>query len=187
VLFRICPSLVTHVQRKLSPKAKSSGRWKTLLKKDDKWIKAVNSVKIELQKFEAELKKDEDLNKVKETHEKFGMDMEEGLVEAETGMQATIEKATWFWQSLFEVCVPRVLSKEAKCTCSKVHFSFFFPFFSVYFLTFCLSRTEYKDDDLSLRTSTSHFPISSLHMSVYATSPMSIYSPPTLFRLPLVQ
>jgi hypothetical protein len=31
-------------------------RWKTLLEKDDKWRKAVDSVKIELQKFEAELK-----------------------------------------------------------------------------------------------------------------------------------
>ena len=40
--------------------------------------------------------KDEDLNRVKEAHEKFDMDMEEGLVEAETGMQAAIEQATWF-------------------------------------------------------------------------------------------
>jgi len=31
------------------------------------------------------------------------MDMEEGLVEAEKGMQAAIEKATWFWQNLFKV------------------------------------------------------------------------------------
>ena len=86
-------------------------RWKTALEKDDKWRKAVDSVKIELQKFEGELKKDKDLCRVKEAHEKFGMDMEDGLAEAETGMQAAIKQATWFWQDLFKVYVPRLLSK----------------------------------------------------------------------------
>jgi hypothetical protein len=70
-------------------------RWKTILEKDDKRRKAVDSVRNELRKLETELKKGEDL----EAHEKFGMDIEEGFVEAETGMQA----ATWFWQDLFKV------------------------------------------------------------------------------------
>ena len=86
-------------------------RWKAALEKDDKWRKAVDGVKIELQKFEMELKKDEDLYRVKEAHEQFGMDMEDGLAEAGTGVQSAIEQATWFWQDLFKVYAPRLLSK----------------------------------------------------------------------------
>ena len=86
-------------------------RWKALLEKDDKWRKAVDSVKIELQKVEAGLKKDEDLNRVKAAHDKFGRDMEEGSVEGGTSMQAAIEQATWFWQDLFKVYLPRVVSE----------------------------------------------------------------------------
>ena len=160
-------------------------RWKTALEKDDKWRKAVDNVKIALQKLEADLKKDEDLNRVKEAHEKFGMDMEEGLAEAETGMQAAIEKATWFWQDLFKVYVPRVLSKMRDVPVPRF---VFFAFFSVHFLNvLCLElsiRTTILNS--SSRTSTSHLLISSLHMSLYATSPMSIFSP-LILLLPLAR
>jgi hypothetical protein len=101
-------------------------RWKTHLEKDDKWRKAVDSVKIELQKFEAELKNDKDLNRIKEAHEKFEMDMEAGLVEAESGV---IEQATWFWQDLFKVYVPRVLSKMRDVPVPRFIFLFSFFFF----------------------------------------------------------
>ena len=106
-------------------------RWKTALEKDDKWRKAVDSVKNELQKFEAELKKDDDLYRVKEAHEKFGMDIEEGLVEAETSVQAAVGQATWFWQDLFKVYVPRVLSKMRDVPVPR---SIFLFLSSVYFL-----------------------------------------------------
>ena len=86
-------------------------RWKTMLEKDDKWKRAADSVKIEWEKIEAGLKEDEDLNRVKATHEKFGKDMEQELVGAGTGMEAAIEQATWFWQDMFKVYAPRVFAK----------------------------------------------------------------------------
>jgi hypothetical protein len=97
-----------------SEEAESKGQelwvlWKVLLEKYDKWRKAVDNVKIELQKVEAELK---NLSKVKETSENFEMDMEEGLVGAETGMQAAVEQATSFWQDLFKISVSRVEYKD---------------------------------------------------------------------------
>ena len=101
-------------------------RWKTTLEKDDKWRKAVDSVKNELKKVEAELKKDEDLNRVKEAHEKFGMDIEEGFVEAEIGVQAAVEQATWFWQDLFKVYIPRVFSKMRDVPVPRFVFLLFF-------------------------------------------------------------
>ena len=161
-------------------------RWKETLEKNDKWKKAVDSVKNELQKFEAELKKDEDLNRVKEAHEKFGMDMEEGLVEAETGVQAAIEQATWFWQDLFKVYVPRVLSKMRDVPVPRFIFFFFLSvhfFNAVFYLELNIRMTILNS---SSKTSTSLPSISSLHMSIYATSRISIYSPP-LLRPPLVQ
>ena len=140
-------------------------RWKTFIEKDDKWRKAVDSVKIELQKFEAELKKDEDLNRVKESHEKFGMDMEDGLVEAEAGVQTAIEQATWFWQDLFKVYVPRVLSKMRDVPVPR---SIFFFFLLSYLLMFCLSRTEYKDDDIE-------FVLENLDISSFNLLPSHVY------------
>jgi hypothetical protein len=101
-----------------------------ILEKDDKRRKAVDSGKNELRKFETELKKEENLNRVKEAHEKFGMDMEEGFVEAETGMQAAIEQATWFWQDLYKVYVPRLLSKMRDVPVPRfVFLLYYFQFF----------------------------------------------------------
>ena len=139
-------------------------RWKTILEKDDNWRKAVDCVKIELQKLETELKKDEDLNRVKEAHEKFGMDIEEGFVEAETGMQAAIEQATWFWQDLFKVYVPRVLSKMRDVPVPR------FVFLLSYFQSFlnCLFRTEYKDDDIE-------FVLENLDISAFNILPSHVY------------
>ena len=54
-------------------------RWKTPLERNDKWREAAEI-------FEAELKRIEEMNRVKESHEKIGADMEKGLVEAEGGM-----------------------------------------------------------------------------------------------------
>jgi hypothetical protein len=52
-------------------------------------------------RVEAGIWNDEDLNRVREAHAKLGSDVEQGLVkagqEAQTGMQASVEQATWFW------------------------------------------------------------------------------------------
>ena len=116
---------ITHIRiclkmNQQSSRQRSSVPWKTTLEKDDKWRKAVDSIK-------NELKKDEDLNRVKEAHEKFGMDIEEGFVEAEIGVQAAVKQATWFWQDLFKVYIPRVFSKMRDVPVPRfVFFLFFF-------------------------------------------------------------
>lgn len=90
-------------------------RWRTVLEKDKTWENAVDGVKAELAKVETGLRNNQDLNRMKDVHTKLGEDIEKGLVEAgdeaKTGMQAAIEQATWFWQDLFKVYIPRVLSK----------------------------------------------------------------------------
>jgi hypothetical protein len=88
-------------------------RWKTLLEKDSNWKKAVDGLKAELVKFQDGLNNDKDLNRLKNAHVKLGEDMERGLVEAgneaETGLEALMERATWFWQDMFRVYIPRVV------------------------------------------------------------------------------
>ena len=79
-----------------------------------------------MKKVKAELKKDKDLNRVKEAHEKFGMDIEEGFVEAEIDVQAAVEQATWFWQDLFKVYIPRVFSKMRDVPVPRFVFLLFF-------------------------------------------------------------
>ncbi|KAG6860980.1 hypothetical protein C0995_005216 [Termitomyces sp. Mi166 len=90
-------------------------RWKALLDEEDgKWLKAVNQVKEELSKFQEGLFADKDLSQLKEAHIRLGQDIERGLVEAgeqaQTGMEALMERATWFWQDLFRVYVPRLVN-----------------------------------------------------------------------------
>lgn len=88
-------------------------RWKTLLEKDSNWKKAVDSLKVELAKFQDGLNNDKDLIRLKDAHAKLGRDIERGLVEAgneaETSLEALMERVTWFWQDLFRVYLPRVI------------------------------------------------------------------------------
>ncbi len=90
-------------------------RWGAMLEKDQAWREAVEAVKTEFAKVEGGLRSDADLNRLKAEHAKLGDDIERGLVdagqEAKTGMQAAVEQATWFWQDLFKVYVPRIMSK----------------------------------------------------------------------------
>ena len=90
-------------------------RWRTLLEKSDKWRSTVDNAMNEAKKVVAGIRNDEDLNRVREAHAKLGSDIEQGLVEAgeeaQTGMQAAVEQATWFWQDLFKVYLPRIMSK----------------------------------------------------------------------------
>ena len=119
-----------------------------------------------MKKVEAELKKDEDLNRVNEAHEKFGMDIEEGFVEAEIGVQAAVEQATWFWQDLFKVYIPRVFSKMRDVPVPR--FVFLLVFFRLIFLSHCLFRTEYKDDDIE-------FVLENLDISSFNILPSHVY------------
>ena len=85
------------------------------MEKSDKWKAAVDDVMEESKKVKAGIRNDEDLNRVRETHAEVGSDIEQVLVEAgqeaQTGMQTVVEQATWFWQDLFKVYFPRIMSK----------------------------------------------------------------------------
>ncbi|KAJ3501731.1 hypothetical protein NLJ89_g9206 [Agrocybe chaxingu] len=126
-------------------------RWRTLLEKDEKWRAAVDNVKVELGKIDEGLRNDEDLNRLKASHQKLGDDLERGLTEvgkeAQTGMQAAIEQATWFWQDLFKVYIPRVLSKMRDLP---------------------IPRTEYKDSDIE-------FVLENLDISSLNVLPSHVY------------
>ncbi|KAF9476292.1 hypothetical protein BDN70DRAFT_882609 [Pholiota conissans] len=126
-------------------------RWKMLMEKDETWKNAVSSVKDELSKVDAGLRNDKDLMRVKEAHQKLGEDIEQGLIEAgdeaKTGMQAVIEQATWFWQDLFKVYIPRILSKMRDVP---------------------IPRTEYKDDEIE-------FVLENLDISSFNILPSHVY------------
>ncbi|KAF8193742.1 hypothetical protein BJ912DRAFT_230171 [Pholiota molesta] len=126
-------------------------RWRTLLEKDETWKRAVGGVKDELAKLESGFSNDQDLTRVKEAHKKLGDDMEQGLVEAgdeaKTGLQAAVEQATWFWQDLFKVYIPRILSKMRDVP---------------------IPRTEYKDSEIE-------FVLENLDISSFNIHPSHVY------------
>ncbi|KAG5646262.1 hypothetical protein DXG03_003858 [Asterophora parasitica] len=89
-------------------------RWNALLGEEDaKWRRSVDAVKKELNEFQEGLAKDKDLQVVRKAHVQLSDDIERGLVEAgqeaETGLEALMERASWFWQDLFRVYIPRVV------------------------------------------------------------------------------
>ncbi|KAJ7074701.1 hypothetical protein C8F01DRAFT_1101541 [Mycena amicta] len=83
--------------------------------------------------FFAALASDEGVERVRSAHVKLGEDAERGLVEAsqeaETGVQAVLERAAWFWRDLFAVYAPRFLSMLKDVP---------------------IPRTEYVDNDMEL-------------------------------------
>ena len=90
-------------------------RWKVLTEREDaKWQKAVDGVKVEITKIQDGLNKDKDLQRLRLAHRQLAEDLEKGLIEAsekaETGLEALVERATWFWQDLFKVYIPHLLS-----------------------------------------------------------------------------
>ena len=92
-----------------------SARWSALMEKDSNWKRAADAFKVELKKVVDGMKNDEHLGRVRAAHARLGDDLERGLVEAgremDISLQAMVNKATWFWQDLFKVYLPRFLSK----------------------------------------------------------------------------
>ncbi|KAF7305506.1 hypothetical protein HMN09_00803400 [Mycena chlorophos] len=90
-------------------------------------------LKATLQTFFAAIASDEDITHVRDAHLQLGQDVERGLVaagqEAETGVQAILERAAWFWRDLFAVYVPRFLAMLKDIP---------------------IPRTEYVDNDIEL-------------------------------------
>ncbi|KAH0580320.1 hypothetical protein J132_11333 [Termitomyces sp. J132] len=127
-------------------------RWKALLDEEDgKWHKAVDEIKGELTKFQEGLIADKDLSEFKEAHIRLGQDIERGFVEAsdkaETGLEALMERATWFWQDLFRIYVPRLVN---------------------FFSDLPIPRTEYKDSEIE-------FVLENLDISSLNLLPSHIY------------
>ncbi|KAF8645354.1 hypothetical protein AX16_007857 [Volvariella volvacea WC 439] len=93
-------------------------RWRALLDKDAKWRDVVEHFRTDLANFTRALQGDEDLRRLRDAHLKFGRDVEMGLIQArhagqaraESGLQAMIDRATWFYQDMFRVYAPRILA-----------------------------------------------------------------------------
>ncbi|PCH36984.1 hypothetical protein WOLCODRAFT_20866 [Wolfiporia cocos MD-104 SS10] len=122
-----------------SEEAKEKGdslrkEWKELLdadsEKGQKWKTDVAKLKEEAREFQRAIDRDEDLRRVRRTHAKLGDDLEDSLLAAgSAGLQATMDKAPWFWQDLFNVYLPKLAGMLKNVP---------------------ISRTEYKDKDVEL-------------------------------------
>ncbi|KAJ7262760.1 hypothetical protein B0H12DRAFT_1321788 [Mycena haematopus] len=108
-------------------------RARTLLDADTDAGRAWGELKASAQTFGAALAGDADVQRLRAAHARLGEDVERGLVqageEAETGVQAVLERASWFWRDLFAVYAPRMLSMLKDIP---------------------IPRTEYVDDEIEL-------------------------------------
>ena len=89
-------------------------KWKELLDADSekgrKWKADVGKLQEEARKFQCDIDHDEDLRRVRRTHAKLGDDIEDSLLIAgSAGLQATMNKALWFWQDLFNFYLPKAV------------------------------------------------------------------------------
>ncbi|KAJ7475171.1 hypothetical protein B0H11DRAFT_1866022 [Mycena galericulata] len=101
--------------------------------------------------FGAALAADADVEHLRAAHIQLGEDVERGLVDAveqaETGVQAVLERAAWFWRDLFAVYAPRFLSMLKDVP---------------------IPRTEYADNDMELV-------LENLDISSFGLNPAHIY------------
>ncbi|CAK5276167.1 unnamed protein product [Mycena citricolor] len=108
-------------------------QWRELLDADTEAGHAWTEFKQSVQTFGKALTSDKDIEKLRDVHSRLGADIERGLVEAgdkaETGVQAVLEKVSWFWHDLFAVYAPRMLSMLKDLP---------------------IPRTEYADKDVEL-------------------------------------
>ncbi|KAJ7186766.1 hypothetical protein C8R46DRAFT_981039 [Mycena filopes] len=104
-----------------------------------------------VRRFGAALTSDADIERVRVAHVRLGEDVENGLVEAgeqaETGVQAVLERAAWFWRDLFAVYAPRMLSMLKDLP---------------------IPRTEYSDNDIDLV-------LENLDISTFGLNPAHIF------------
>jgi hypothetical protein len=126
-------------------------RWRSALQKDWRWHGNVKQLKEELHKIEVGLQEDKDLQRVVDAQAKLGEDLAAGLTrageEAETGLKAAVDQATWFWQDLFKVYIPNLLSKMKNVP---------------------IPRTEYKDPEIE-------FVLENLDISSFNLLPSHVY------------
>lgn len=90
-------------------------RWKELLDNDSdagrKWKEDVQGLRRELHAFQNAITKDPDLQRVRKVHAQFGKDLAQSMgMSTQIGMQSAFDQASWFWQDMFNVYAPRILS-----------------------------------------------------------------------------
>ncbi|KAF8170753.1 hypothetical protein K438DRAFT_1613635 [Mycena galopus ATCC 62051] len=126
-------------------------RARTLLDANTDAGRTWTELKETAQTFGAALVADEDVQRLRAAHAQLGEDVERGLVEAgeqaETGVQAVLERAAWFWRDLFAVYAPRALSMLKDIP---------------------IPRTEFVDNDIELV-------LENLDISSFALNPAHIF------------
>jgi hypothetical protein len=90
-------------------------RWKDLLNNDSdvgrKWKEDVHGLGRELRAFQNAITKDPDLQRVRKAHAQFSKDLAQSAgMGGQMGMQFAFDQASWFWQDMFNVYAPRILS-----------------------------------------------------------------------------
>ncbi|KAF8638388.1 hypothetical protein AX17_002249 [Amanita inopinata Kibby_2008] len=128
-----------------------SARWKKLLDEDTQWKSDVEGLQKELDDIQTGLNSDKDLVRLKMAHNKLSKDLQLGLLDvstaAQTGMEAAVEQATWFWQDIFKVYIPRFLEMLKNVP---------------------IPRTEYKDAEIE-------FVLENLDISSFHVLPSHVY------------
>lgn len=126
-------------------------RGRVMLDADTDAGRAWTDLKETARVFGGALMADEDIERVRAAHAQLGADAERGLVEAgeeaETGVQAVLERASWFWRDLFTVYAPRMLAMLKDVP---------------------IPRTEYSDKDVDLV-------LESLDISSFGINPAHVY------------
>lgn len=90
-------------------------RWKQLLDQDSnagrKWKEDVRALRHQLRDFQQAIARDADLQRVRKAHAMFGKDLAQSVgTGGRIGMQFALDQASWFWQDVFNVYAPRLLS-----------------------------------------------------------------------------
>lgn len=126
-------------------------RWRTFLEKDEKWKGDIDLLKDEWSKVETGIRNDQDLARINKAQSSLTQHLQDGLErvgeEAQGKLEAAMEQATWFWQDLFKVYLPKAISKMRDLP---------------------IPRTEYKDAEIE-------FVLENLDISSFNFLPSHVY------------
>ncbi|TFK17334.1 hypothetical protein FA15DRAFT_761110 [Coprinopsis marcescibilis] len=126
-------------------------RWRTFSEKDEKWKSNIESLQDEWSKIENGIDRDDAIVGVRNAHKNLVADIGDGMKvvesEARSNLEAAMEQATWFWQDLFKVYIPKALTKMRDIP---------------------IPRTEYKDDQVE-------FVLENLDISSFNLLPSHVY------------
>ena len=122
-------------------------RWKELTEGDTdsakRWKEDVGRLRSQVEAFEDRVHKDVELQKIRKAHAQFGDDLQEMLFKASTtGLQLSLDHASWVWQDAFNVYLPRLLSLVQSVPIPRYVALFLVTLSASYGL---FRRTEYKD------------------------------------------